>query len=317
MCYDRLVMDKNVIITVIGSLIGLYAILCLVSPQLANVVLTWVIILGGALLGCFYVFRQQIYALAINFVPKELRKGNNTLVNKSMTIQYFVGSKIMAMDNFCETDAGKRTFTIDKKNADINAVWLEICRHFNKNTTIGALSGHLRKFTEVDITNIKPAKSEKIETGAVPKKKVIDHSVYEKSPESFRPKPKVPEIADFSNLQEAKNVTKKEDEAEYVEEFLNMNDIMQKSAAKVNINTATASELALVPGINIASAKTLIEYRDLNGKFETLDEILMVVEIKDHFLPKVKEMLVFDDTNTNPQNDASVEKKSEGRLLDW
>lgn len=310
-------MNKNVFFVGIGSLVGLYAVLCLVSQQLANVVLTWVIILGGALIGCYFAFKQPIYALSIYLAPKDLRKGNSTLVNKNMTIQYFAGNKIMAMDNFCETDAGKRTFTIDKKKADINVVWFEICRHFNKSTTIGALSGHIRKYVEVDITNIKPAKVEKIETETKAKKKVIDHSVYERSPESYRPKPKVPEIADFNNLQAAQNATKKEEEAEYVEEFLNMNDIMQKSASKVNINTATASELALVPGINIASAKKLIEYRDLNGKFETLDEVLMVVEIKDHFMPKVKEMLVFDDTNTNPQNDASIEKQSEGRLLDW
>lgn len=314
MCYNKTVMNKNYIFIGIGSIIGLYAALCLVSPQLAFVMVSTVIVLGAVLLTCFFIFKQQIYGLSINFVPKELRKGTNVLMNKSMTVQYFPGERIMATDNFCEADAGKRTFTVNKKDADLNKIWFTICRNFNPGMTLGALAGHLKKYTAVEIINI-DGTSGKPKSNA-PKKRVVDRSVYERSPESWRPKPKVPDIADFSGLKNQSHVTTKDEEAAYTEEFLDMNAIMQKSASKVNPNTAAASELALVPGFNIAAAKKVVEYRDLNGKFNSVDEIFAIVEIKEHFIQKAKEMLTLEE-QVNPQNDASVEKKSDGRLLDW
>jgi len=43
--------------------------------------------------------------------------------------------------------------------------------------------------------------------------------------------------------------------------------------ASVNINTATQSELEAVKGVGPAKAKAIIEYRETNGKFKTLDEL--------------------------------------------
>ena len=44
----------------------------------------------------------------------------------------------------------------------------------------------------------------------------------------------------------------------------------------VNLNTATAAELELLPGIGPALAEAIIEYRDGNGPFETLEELMDV-----------------------------------------
>jgi competence protein ComEA len=43
--------------------------------------------------------------------------------------------------------------------------------------------------------------------------------------------------------------------------------------AAVDLNTATQSELEAVKGLGPAKAKAIIEYRDANGKFKTVDEL--------------------------------------------
>lgn len=46
--------------------------------------------------------------------------------------------------------------------------------------------------------------------------------------------------------------------------------------ALININTADAEELQLLPGIGPALSSAIIEYRSTNGKFESIDEIMNV-----------------------------------------
>jgi competence protein ComEA len=41
----------------------------------------------------------------------------------------------------------------------------------------------------------------------------------------------------------------------------------------VNINTATAEELESLPGIGEVTAQRIIDYREANGPFETIEDI--------------------------------------------
>ncbi len=47
-------------------------------------------------------------------------------------------------------------------------------------------------------------------------------------------------------------------------------------AGKLNINFATAKELAMLPGIGDTYAKRIVEYREYNGPFLTIEDILNV-----------------------------------------
>jgi competence protein ComEA len=57
---------------------------------------------------------------------------------------------------------------------------------------------------------------------------------------------------------------------------------------KVNINTATKEELATINGISETIAEKMIEYRQLNGEFKTLEEIMLVSGIGTKTYEKIR-----------------------------
>lgn len=60
---------------------------------------------------------------------------------------------------------------------------------------------------------------------------------------------------------------------------------------KVNINTADMNQLMKLPGVGEETAKKIIDYRNANGQFKTLDQLKSIPEIGDKKYEKMKDML--------------------------
>ena len=62
-------------------------------------------------------------------------------------------------------------------------------------------------------------------------------------------------------------------------------------SAKVNINTATQTELETLPGIGASTAIKIIDYRKDKGKFKSIEDIKEVKGIGDSKFEKIKEYI--------------------------
>lgn len=60
---------------------------------------------------------------------------------------------------------------------------------------------------------------------------------------------------------------------------------------KVNINTATADQLMLIPNIGETLAKRIIEYREENGAFYTVNELLFISGIGNARLDSIRDYI--------------------------
>jgi competence protein ComEA len=63
----------------------------------------------------------------------------------------------------------------------------------------------------------------------------------------------------------------------------------------VNLNTATATQIATLPGIGEKAAKLIIEYRDKNGGFKKIEELMNVKGIGEKSFLKLKPLITVGD----------------------
>jgi competence protein ComEA len=65
----------------------------------------------------------------------------------------------------------------------------------------------------------------------------------------------------------------------------------EKAGPTVNINTATSSDLESLPGVGPKLAQRIIEYREKNGGFKKLEDLLNVQGIGEKNFLKLKSKL--------------------------
>lgn len=62
----------------------------------------------------------------------------------------------------------------------------------------------------------------------------------------------------------------------------------RSSSPAVNLNTATQAQLESLPGIGAATAKRILEYRQKNGSFKKIEELMNVKGIGEKSFLKLK-----------------------------
>ncbi len=65
----------------------------------------------------------------------------------------------------------------------------------------------------------------------------------------------------------------------------------EQTKKAIDINTADKALLTELPGIGPVTADAIIQYRETNGKFKTIDELTNVKGIGDKTLAKIKPYL--------------------------
>jgi competence protein ComEA len=68
----------------------------------------------------------------------------------------------------------------------------------------------------------------------------------------------------------------------------------EEGSVTVNINTASAEELAALDGIGERLAQNIVEYREANGLFATIEDVKSVKGIGDKKPEKIKEFITVE-----------------------
>ena len=103
-------------------------------------------------------------------------------------------------------------------------------------------------------------------------------------------------IPTVSEVAEAENVTDKPSELSIQVQSYDINETHEQGGIEsdsnnglININTATSEELKTLPGIGDGIAGRIIDYRNENGKFSCVEDIMKVSGIKDKLFSKIKD----------------------------
>ena len=69
--------------------------------------------------------------------------------------------------------------------------------------------------------------------------------------------------------------------------------------AVINLNTASAAQIEALPGVGASTAKRIIEYRDKNGGFKKVEELMNVKGIGEKSFLKLKSLVSVGDAKAS------------------
>jgi competence protein ComEA len=70
------------------------------------------------------------------------------------------------------------------------------------------------------------------------------------------------------------------------------------AAAPVNLNTATAEQLATIPGVGPKMAERIIDYRQKNGGFKKVEDLMNVSGVGEKSFLKMKPLITVAPTKS-------------------
>ncbi|MBM4762360.1 helix-hairpin-helix domain-containing protein [Bacillus sp. B15-48] len=75
------------------------------------------------------------------------------------------------------------------------------------------------------------------------------------------------------------------------EDFTGGVSLSSETNSKINLNSATASELETLPGIGPAKSAAIIEFRETNGPFKSIDELKLISGIGEKTFEKLQDFI--------------------------
>lgn len=85
--------------------------------------------------------------------------------------------------------------------------------------------------------------------------------------------------------------TRTEVEAGFSETVSYVGEEDSTESTKININTATKEELVKLPGIGEGKAESIISYREENGGFKSIEDIMLIGGIKEAIFNRIKDYI--------------------------
>ena|SRR5262245_6341029 len=70
-------------------------------------------------------------------------------------------------------------------------------------------------------------------------------------------------------------------------------------ASPINLNTATAAQLESLPGIGVRTAERIVEYRQKNGSFKKVEELMNVQGVGEKSFLKLKPLITVTPQKTD------------------
>ncbi len=314
-------MRSSSLIRIIISVIVGYIGLSYFSLQMANYLLSILLILLIPVLICRHFFLDAVYKNSITLVPKKFIVDQYTVQNEHCIVKYTPDQKLVVMECVANNKREKRMFTISKKDGvNINKSWNMLCKVFDGFVCMDSLVSFFSYDTKIDVklitsqrvNNDDKVQSVRIDSTNVGPKFVdianVRPDTYAEGTDHQRAYNE--NFVNIENIKEADKVKEREIKAP---EFVEMGEVFSSVSKQIDVNSVEASELSLLPGINIVMAKKIVEYRDANGLFKSVDDFLKVADVKEHFVPKIKSMIIIGQPQAPKDND----DEDYGRVIDF
>ncbi len=81
----------------------------------------------------------------------------------------------------------------------------------------------------------------------------------------------------------------------------------------INVNSATAEQIAFLPRVGIKLAQRVVEYRKSNGPFKKIEDLMEVKGVGEKLFVALKPHLTVSDTTTLTQKIKSTGMRSRGK----